>query len=700
MSKIMIKLNIVLLAIIVSTGFGYGQSRDMEIIHSGDAAMKKGSYTQAIQYYLQVVNFTADSSQANSNDQVGTYYPYSMNSRRNLPQPSETNTKEKIQPTNDYEGLTTNKIANAYCLAKDYSNSEKWYARAMEFPSNEFPNAAYHYGCALMNNKKYNEAKSEFEKLIEQRGNQEDPISKLASNKIKSCDYAIHESLSHKTPSIKLMGNDINSGSSSFGMMYYEEGLIFASSLASSPENSDIYLIEEDNNGNFSAPLRFEGEANSPEIEGAATISRDGKIMYFTRVDRLDPNNVSIYILRNFNGNWLKPFKLGDNVNLEGYKSMMPSLGGDGETLYFSSNRPGGSGGMDIWKTTIDQMGEATEPINLGKEINTSEDDVSPFYHAGSKTLYFSSKGHLGFGGFDVFKSTFNILTDTWNSSDNLGPSVNSSMDDTYFIWGEDMKHGYLTSDREGCISCESPEIFDIHCNKIYEVNNPSFEIKIEGYVYDMETNAPIPNATVEFKDIRGVIENVSITSDEDGHYVATLLENKEYFLKSIKNGYFADAMVKSTMGMVRPRSLMSNFYLNKIPTTEIEIKGIEYDFDSDVLREDAKKVLNNIVELLQLNSNLKVEIRSHTDSRGVPIYNLDLSQRRAQNVVHYLVNHGVNASRLIALGKGSSEPAVIDIKGKEVQLTDEFIMSHPDEKSQEEYYQLNRRTAFKVIGQ
>lgn len=700
MSKIMIKINIALLAIMVSIGFGYGQSSDMELIHSGDVAMKRGRFTEAIYYYIQVDNSPSSRAYSNSNTDEEIYYPYSLNSQeKSANSEKKSGNKVKKKSVDETQTLITNKLAKAYRLAKDYSNSEKWYAKAVENPNDKFPNAAYYYGCALINNAKYAEAKLVFEELIKKRNSKEDPISKLAEKKVKDCVYGLREGLEQRTPTIQLMQDEINSGTSSFGMMYYNGGLLFASSKEVHPYNSDIYIIKEDEDGNLSAPQRFEGEANSSEVEGAAVFSEDGQTLFFTRVDRSNPDNINIYILRNFNGNWLKPFKLGKNVNVEGYKSMMPCLGGDGKTLYFASNRPGGYGGMDIWKTKINDMGKATEPVNLGKNVNTSQDEITPFYHTGSKTLYFSTDGRVGFGGFDVFKSTFNILTDTWNTADNLGPSVNGSMDDTYFIWGEDMKDGYLTSDRETCKSCDSSEIISIHCNKIYRVNNPDFKIKIEGYVYDMESNLPVPYSEIHFKDIRGVLEDLYITTDEDGHYEATLLENNEYFIKSIKEGYFADAMVKSTMGMVRPRSILSNFYLQKISSNEIEIKGIEYDFDSANLRDKSKVILNDIVQLLKLNSNLKVEIRSHTDSRGNPDYNIDLSQRRAQNVVEYLVNRGIQRNRLIAKGMGSTQPAIIKISGLTVKLDDQYINSITDDKTKEEYYQLNRRTAFKVLN-
>lgn len=702
MSKVMIKLHIALFAVFVSIGFGYGQSHDMDLIDAGDQAMERGRYTDAVFYYIQVSN-TALTDQMNtgSSSQEAAYYPYSLRTQnRSSAQEEKPKRKRKRASVDNMESLVIHKLAKAYRLAKDYTHAEKWYAKAVEHPNSSFPNAAYHYGSALIYNGKYDEAKTVFEDLIEKRDNKKDPIIQLAQKKLKSCNYGLQNGLDEKTPTVNLMEGEINSGFSSFGMMYYNEGLIYASAKESEPYNSDIYLIKKDEGGSLSEPEIFDEEANSSLVEGAAVITDDGNTMFFTRVDSLDPDQVDIFILRKFNGNWLKPFKLGKNVNGEGYKSMMPCIGGDGKTLYFASNRPGGYGGMDIWKTKINDMGKAKEPVNLGKNVNSNEDEITPFYHRGSKTLYFSTTGRTGFGGYDIFKSTYNILTDTWNTATNLGASVNSSMDDTYFIWGEDMKNGYLTSDKESCSSCDSSQIINIHCNKIYEVNNPSFKIEIEGYVRDIDTDGPISNVTVDFKDIKGELETVTVTTDEDGFYKAELLENREYFIKSVTKGYFADAKIKSTMGMVRPRSILSNFYLEEIPTNEVEIEGIEYDFDSDQIRASSRAVLNELVELLRLNNSLEVEIRSHTDSRGDPAYNIDLSQRRAQSVVEYLVDHGIKRSRLIAKGKGSSEPAVVKVNGRKVKLDDQFIMSQNDKKTKEKYYQSNRRTAFKVLNQ
>ena len=470
---------------------------------------------------------------------------------------------------------------------------------------------------------------------------------------------------------------------------------------ARSMYNSDLFFTRYRSDGSFEAPQWFEGGINSEAIEGGATLSPDGKIIYFTRVNPLNQNESSIYVSRFFNSRWTEPFRLGKDINMDGYKSMTPTLTEDGKTLYYASNRPGGLGGMDIWKTTINEDGETTEPVNLGNLVNTREDEISPYFHAKSKTLYFSSEGHIGFGGFDVFKTTINPITEWWDSPVNLGQPINSPRDDTYFVWGKDMLSGYFTSDRDNCGDCDTLNTLNVHCNSIYRVERPEFKITISGYVFDNDTDEPVPGATITFKDVRGGLEDLVLKADDNGFYSFELNPNEEYFIKASKKKYFADAGIENTLGILETTNLEHDFYLTLIPTGEIEIKGIEYDFDAATLRPQSKVELNKLVDFLTINANLRIEIRSHTDERGSDVYNEKLSQRRAQSVVDYLVDSGISRDRLEARGLGEYEPAVIRLpSGEDVQLTPSYIYSISDKDKQEEYHQRNRRTAFKVLAQ
>jgi outer membrane protein OmpA-like peptidoglycan-associated protein/tetratricopeptide (TPR) repeat protein len=699
------KLYITTLAVIVSISFGYSQT-NKSLIRSGDGEMEMENYASAVYFYSQVINRLAG-----GNEDL-LYHPYGVNAfYKSNPKGGPKEFEPPVQPKTEDELIVLHKLSDAYRLAKDYANAEKWYAVALENPKEEFPYVEYFYGYSLMKNGKYSEAKVAFEKMITKLNNEDNLYHKLSIEKIGNCDFAIEDEGTQTTASVRLLDPTINRGTTSYGMMYHVDGLLFSSARidTTTPEdykagldiyNSDVYLTKRDNNGNFSTPEWFEGNVNSPAIEGGAALSQDGKAMYFTRVNPENQSETGIYVTRFFNGRWTEPFKLGKDINKDGFKSMTPSIGEDGVTLYYASDRPGGLGGMDIWVTTINEDGETTEPKNLGDNINTKEDEITPFYHPESKTLYFSSEGHIGFGGLDVFKTTINIITEWWDTPVNVGKPINSERDDAYFIWSKNMESGYFSSDRDECIECDSLRTLNIHCNNIYEVTRPAIEITISGYIYDFDTDEIIPNANINFKDIRGEAEEVQITSNEEGYYERTLTVNQEYFIKSSKKKYFADAQIKNTLGVVETTLLTQDFFLSKIPTGEIEIKGIEYDFNSAGLLDKSKVELDKLVEFLNLNANLRVQIRSHTDERGRDSYNAKLSQRRAQSVVDYLVDNGISRERLEPEGFGETEPAVVKIDGEEIELSPEFINGLSSEEVQEEYHQRNRRTAFKVLAE
>ncbi len=560
-----------------------------------------------------------------------------------------------------------------------------------------------------MKNGKYEEAKLYFDKVMEVFP-EENVYHQLALDKQGDCDFAMRDEGTYSNAKVFLLDSVVNNGSTSFGMMYHQNRLLFSSArqdtsllavTKSAPLfESDIYFTKYNKDGTYETPQWVEG-INTEAIEGGATFSPDGKAVYFTRVNPLNHYESSIYVSRYFNGRWTEPFKLGKDINMDGYKSMTPSMADDGKTLYYASNRPGTIGGMDIWLTTINDDGETTEPINLGEFINTNEDEITPYYHRKSKTLYFSSEGHIGFGGLDVFKSTINPITEWWDTPQNVGQPINSSRDDAYFVWGADMQTGYMTSDRDNCGDCDSSNTLNVHCNSIYRVERPEIVVSISGYVYDFDTDEPIPGAAVILKDVRGQFEDIMLKADDNGYYESDLLVNEEYFMKASKKKYFVDAGIENTLGLVETTAMQHDFFLTLIPIGEIEIKGIEYDFDAATLRPQSKVELDKLVNFLNLNASLKIEIRSHTDERGSDIYNQKLSQRRAQSVVDYLVDSGIERDRLEANGLGESEPAVIRLEdGKDVELTPQFINSLSNEDKKEEYHQRNRRTAFKVLAQ
>lgn len=698
----------VLVIAILTSSLVFAQSKK-ELIDMGDGAMMTGNYTSAAHYYSLVINPYSGSAD-------GKKYPYSVGAYQKPAKKDDSGNVLPPESPNKREKLVIHKVSDAYRMARDYEKAELWYATAVENPHEEFPNARYFYGISLMKNEKFELAQQQFEKAIEEYGDNEEQASykSKAEDKLIYCQFAMNPDNKSNEIKIDLMDTLINQGSASYGMQFTHDGkLMFASARKDSATEDiaasnnyyelDLYQITKEQDGSFSNLKKIDENLSTSFNEGSAVYTKDGRNVYFSRMDPVNKNETKIYVIRKFNNRWLDPFPLDSNINLDGFRSMDPFLSPDEDILYFSSNRPGGEGGMDIWQVPINEYGETGKPVNLGNKINTPFDDVSPYFHEESKILYFASEGHIGFGGLDIFLSRWNDDAEWWDKAENVGAPINSSRDDSHYILNADQTIGYVTSDRLKCTECETDSLPDAtgNCNRIFEITQPDLYFTISGFVFDFETDDPIPNANVKLVDYTYQMEEVNIQTDEEGFYRIDLIPNIEFFMKATKQDYFADAATNATLGLTKTTHLTQDFFLEKIPKGEIEIEGIEYDFDSANLRESSKEKLDVLVDFLKLNSNIRVEIRSHTDERGSDAYNLKLSQGRAKSVVDYLIENGIEQERLLPKGYGESEPAVIETEeGEEVTLTPEYIYSLQSEDKQDEYHQRNRRTAFKVLSQ
>jgi outer membrane protein OmpA-like peptidoglycan-associated protein len=361
---------------------------------------------------------------------------------------------------------------------------------------------------------------------------------------------------------------------------------------------------------------------------------------------------------------------------------MHPYISFDGSKLYFSSNRPGGKGGMDIWYCDIDVNGNTSEPRNVGTSVNTTGDEVSPYFHTVSSTLFFASNGLAGLGGLDIFKSAYNVDDTTYGTPKNLGLPINSSKDDAYLIMERTQSKGYFASDREDCQGG--------HCYDIYEFENEPIEFDISGFVFDALTNLPIQNALVTIKDVHGDKEPVSLMTNEKGYYSSVLSPNMEYFFKSQKNKYFADAASIITRGKTETTHFTQDFSLNMIPGGDVVIEGVEYDLNKATLKPSSMEVLDRIVDMLKMNKNISIEINSYTDTRGNDKDNLKLSQARSQSCVDYILSKGITKDRLIPKGFGGANPL----------LSDAEIDKIPNKEEKEAEHQKNCRTAFRIIDE
>lgn len=687
-----------ILLFVISCSAFYSQSK-ADIIKFGDNEYKKENYASAAFFYRSALE-----KKGISNGNL--VHPYEAKAWVAPPKKSindSTNINKVDSGSYGKDAVIVHKLANAYRLNHDYLNAEKWYEIAMKNPTDnieeDVQNSRFWYGEALMKNGKYNEAAKQFDLFKKESVDMD--FTKRASKDIIGCFYAQDETSTMKEVNVTEADTNLNFGTASFSANYFgdEMSVVFA---ASSPKGtvtdakkqdpnflSDLYLSQKMIDGGYSRASNIGVPLNSENNEGAGVLAIDRSTFYFTRKSGINNSDVSIWVSKNFNNQWLKPLKLDQKVNLPGYKSMQPALSMEGDVLYFSSNRPGGKGGMDIWYCEIDDYGALSEPVNMGETINTAGNEVTPFFNYFTKTLYFSSDALGGMGGLDIYKSTYNEDEDAWSTPKNLGKPFNSSKDDAYFIIGKDQKQGFLTSDRATC-DCGNDYEGTINCYKIYQFGQPTMEFSVSGTVFNSETDEPIPNALITVKDIRGEREPFFITTDADGNYKKELKVGWELFMKAQKARYFGDAASISTTGLTESKHFLQDFFLSPIPLGEIEIPGIEYDFDAATLRPKSKEILDKLVEFLNLNNNIAIEIRSHTDTRGNDKYNLRLSQRRAASVVKYLVAHKIDKARLKAIGMGEKEPLDDCSKYPECNQGKADCPCH----------QKNRRTTFKTTSE
>lgn len=663
------------LLIALAWSSSFAQSKK-DLVELGDAAFKKENFGSAIFFYKRVLD-----PKAGKDDWV---YPYQF-------RPSGRQRKNKedslnVEIKDERQIYVLHRIAESYRLLKDYNHAEAYYKLAIHQIHKDFLHAKYWYAEVLLSNKKSEEACKIFEEFANEFSNQEDPIAMLSRKKSLSCGL-IKDPLSQKNDvSVKEMDSAFNGGISNFGLNYFgRQDLMITSARAENKVNdakkeeaiftTDIYIAKKIDSLHYTLE-NFGEPINSAFNEGSSCLTFDRNTLYFTRWNPNDRSECNIYASRRLNGMWLQPIKL--NINQEGFKSMHPMITPDDKRLYFSSNRPGGQGGFDIWYCEVDEDGFLSEPKNLGETINTAGDEVTPFYHFKNNILFFSSSGHIGFGGLDIFTARFDVYEESFDTPVNMGSPYNSSKDDQHFLIDDELDIGYFTSDRKDCAGCDTLEIAG-RCNWIYTLEKGEIFFRLTGYVYNAETDEIIPNSLISFKDVKGVTETFFITTDENGYYEIGMGINQVLFLKAQKAKFFGDAATVKTTGLTESTTLNQDFFLRPIPKGEIELEGIEYDFDKATLRPKSKEILDKLYDFLVLNNNITIQINSHTDERGNDRYNQRLSEARAKSCVDYLISKGISKERMIPVGYGEYQPL------------------YKNAQSEEEH-QRNRRTTFSVV--
>lgn len=453
----------------------------------------------------------------------------------------------------------------------------------------------------------------------------------------------------------------------------------------------DIYMVRKDEKGKWKSPEPVEGGLNTENDEGATAFSPDGKTMYLTvcRTDPQYPRMAEIWTSQRADAGWNKPAALKITADtLSSYAHPAPSP--DGRWLYFTSDMPGGYGGTDLWRARMDAHGVGSIE-NLGPEINTEGNECFPAFRP-SGELYFASDGRTpSLGGLDLYRAKQDTITDHWTVV-HLPAPMNSSADDFGITFEGWHNRGYFSSNRS-----TGGRGWD----KIYSFSYPEVLQTVKGWVYEQD-GYELPEALVYIVGNDGTNEKLSVKSD--GSFEMAVTPGVDYLLLATCKGYlnFRNTLHADSLEVEHQHVLQFPLPSINVP---VLVRNVFYEFDKADLTPESTAALDRLTTMLKENPNITIELAAHCDYRGNDDYNLRLSQRRAESVVRYLTEHGIETERLSAKGYGETVPKIVNKKLTETHsflhegdtLTVPYIMALPEDQ-QEVCNALNRRTEFRVL--
>jgi OmpA-OmpF porin, OOP family len=594
-------------------------------------------------------------------------------------------------------------LAESYRHNRDYEKAMEWYDKSYLSSERKYLLPLFYFALMQKVSGDCDKAKVNFESFRKQARDDKnlDEYKKRVKNEVMGCD-----SLGSKESSGKIfithLDSTINKVHVEAAPFYLNENTLIYSALRTDRQEY-VYLNED----SLDAPLRklykatrngdewvfageLEGPFNDPTMHvSGGSFSEDGNKFYFSKCAPNWKGQVicALYFSELENGQWTEPLKLDKSINNPKYSSSQPSVANITgiETVYFVSNKPGGKGGYDIWFFTYNEKKKQHSVAkNAGSKVNTSGDEMSPFYDKEFGTLYFSSTGWPGIGGYDVYKTIGQFKK--FIVPENLGQPINSTYDDLFYTISPQRDRGMLVSNRKGGNSLKNATC----CDDLYEFQKRDhIKINFDGNVLaglDSLNASATENALINLYIINPVTNESSliktITANEQGAFSFVLEAGNNYKISAEKDGYWnSSSFAVNTSAVKTSTNIQSNFFLKSIPAdTYLKLDNVYYATDKHDLTPDSKVVLDStLLVLLVSNPLVKIEIASHTDDQGADTYNMKLSQRRADGVVKYLVSKGISPDRLVAKGYGKTKP----------------VASNDSAEGREK----NRRTEFKVIG-
>ncbi len=594
-------------------------------------------------------------------------------------------------------GIVAWKMAECYRKTHNSQRAAGAYQNAIRYKY--LDSTAYRYlADAQLQNGEYKAAAKNYQTFLEYA-----PDDRMAQLGLKSAQQS-QEWKKNPTRYIVKRAKELNGQRSDYCPMYVGEDtttIITTSTRkeAQGPDLSgitgqkcaDLFMTKRDDKGKWLKTEVIESDVNSEYEDGACAFTTDGKIMYFTRcpIDDQSPRYATIYKSTRSDAAWGTPelVKISSDT-LSSYAH--PAVSPDNEWLYFTSNMSGGEGGLDIWRYYIGTS-KSLEGIveNLGNGINTEGDECFPSFGPQGE-LFFSSDGYPGMGGLDIFSATLHNDT-LWQISNIMAP-VNSNGDDFGMTFAPGLYRGYFSSNRGDARGWDH----------IYSFYLPETVHTLHGWLYEKD-GYELSEGIIYMIGNDGT--NSSFGVMNDGSYSVRVTPGVEYVMLGTCKGYLNAMQELKTDTTEGKKSYHIDFALPSI-TRPVLIDNIFYEFDKASLTPESTAALDELVKLLELNPNVTIELSSHCDFRGSDNYNQKLSQARAESVVRYLIEHGIEEERLTPIGYGEERPKEILKKLTEKYtflhegdiLSEEFINALEDEEQKEICNQLNRRTEFQVL--
>ena len=562
---------------------------------------------------------------------------------------------EKVAENGHKSADLFKKLGNSYYFNGELDKSAKWYKELFALNESVEPEYYFRYAQSLKSIEDYENANKYLD--LFNKNTTDSRGKEFAKNK----NYLVD--IEENSGKYTLEKTDINSEYMDYGASYFGNQIVFTSSRTegaiyskvhdwTNQNFTDLYVSSLDENNEIGTPENFSKIINTKFNESSPVFTKDGKTMYFTRNNYLKKKGKS-----DDKTTWIKIYKatFSDNewgnitelpFNNDDYSVGHPSLSTDEKTLYFSSDMPGGYGGADIYKVSINGNNSYGNPENLGPTINTEGRESFPFI-SHDNILYFASDGHLGLGGLDVFESKW--VDNKFSKPENLAKPINSPKDDFSFIVS-DKNSGFLSSNRDGGAGFDDIYAFTV-CNQ-----------KITGLITDLDTKELLPNSKVTLFD-EDMNQLEETTSDENANYAFNIDCNKKYYVRASKDEYETSEKSFVPKKITGITELNIELERNVFPIEEgtdlakiFKISIIYFDLDKSNIRIDAAKDLQKIIEVMKEYPKMQVSIRSHTDSRQTHKYNEALSDRRAKSTLEYMVLNGIDRKLLTAKGFGETE--------------------------------------------